>query len=98
MGDDIVEHLSTVDILKEHIPVVVRAHHITKSADIRVIKQGDDRSLSSRADFFGLVCSFFVGAAVMVLLCRASRDDLAGDLREGLFSKGETGNCEEQHC
>lgn len=29
VGDDVVEHLATVDILEEHVPMIIGAYHIT---------------------------------------------------------------------
>lgn len=36
VGDDVVEHLTTVDILKQHVPVVVCTDDIAQATDMGV--------------------------------------------------------------
>lgn len=67
MRNDVVEHLATIDIFEEHVPVIIGADNITHATDVRMVDQGDNGSLSCCADFFGVVCSFSVlSGAVLV--------------------------------
>lgn len=77
--DDIVEHLASIDKLKQHVPVVVCAHDISHATDVGVVEQADNGGFSGGSNLFGVVCSFAVGGA-LVLVLRLSRDDLNGDL------------------
>lgn len=77
--DDVVEHLSTVDELEHHVPVEVCAHDILHAAYVGMVQQTDNGSLSGGSDFFGVVGSFTVGGA-LVLVLGQSRDDLDGRL------------------
>ena len=78
--DDVVEHLTAIDKLKHHVPVEVRAHHILHAAYVRVVQQTDNGGLPGCADFFGVVGSFTVGSA-LVLVLGLSGYDLDGGLR-----------------
>ena len=49
MGDDVVEHLAAVDILEEHVPVVVGPHDVSHATDVRMIEEGDNGRLSGGA-------------------------------------------------
>lgn len=50
MRNNVVEHLAAVDILKEHIPMIVCANHISHAADVGVMEKGDNGSLASGSD------------------------------------------------
>lgn len=39
MADDVVEHLSTVDVFKDHIIVVRMNDHLSHTADVRMVQQ-----------------------------------------------------------
>jgi hypothetical protein len=79
MRDDVVEHLSSVDELEEHIPVVVGPHHVSHAADVGVIKKADDGGLSGRTNLLGMVGSLAVGGT-LVLVLRLSRYNLHSHL------------------
>jgi len=79
VGDDVVEHLSTIDELEHHVPVEVCAHDILHAADVGMVQQTDNGSLSGGSDFFGVIGSFAVGGALMLVL-GLSRNDLDGGL------------------
>lgn len=78
--DDVVEHLTTVDILEEHVPVVICPHNVSHAANVGVVEEGDDGSLASCSDLFGLVSSLLIGAALVAIIGGTARNDLAGDL------------------
>jgi len=65
--DDVVQHLTTVDVFEQHVPVVVRADDIAHPTDVRVVDQGNNGSLAGSADLLGVVGSFTIlGSAVLV--------------------------------
>ena len=79
MGDDVVEHLTAVDVFEEHVPVVVGPNHVTHAADIRMVQEADDGSLPCCSYLLRMVGPLAVGLAV-VLVRGLSRNDLDGDL------------------
>jgi hypothetical protein len=52
MRDDVVEHLSSVYIFEQHVPVVGGLDDIFHPADVRMIQQANDSSLSGSPDLF----------------------------------------------
>ncbi len=80
MGDDVVEHLASVDKLKKHVPVVVCTDDIAQAANVGVVEEGDDGGFTGGANLFGLVGTLFVGTALMIIVGRAARNNFAGDL------------------
>jgi hypothetical protein len=79
MGDDVVEHLSAVDIFEKHVPMVVGPHDVLHAADIRMVEESDYRCLSRGSYLFGTVGPFSLTGA-SVFLGRVSGDDLHGGL------------------
>ena len=67
MRDDVVQHLTSIDILKQHVPMVIGTHHISHCADIRVIEQSDDGCFSGSPDFLGVICTFAVSIITMLV-------------------------------
>ena len=55
MTNNIVEHLTAIDILKKEIKMALRDNDISHSADIRMSKQCNDCRLSDCANFSILV-------------------------------------------
>jgi len=47
---------------------------------VGVVEEGDDGSLASCSDLFGLVSSLLIGAALVAIIGGTARNDLAGDL------------------
>lgn len=84
VGYNIVEHLAAVDVLEQHIPVIIRSNDIAHAADMRMVEQGNDSRLASCSYFFRLIRTFLVGTA-LVFLGRASGDDFASDLLGAIF-------------
>lgn len=80
--DDVVEHLTTVDVLKEHVPVIICAHDITQAADMWVVEKGDYGCFAGGSNLLGLIGAFFVGSALVTVFGRAARDNFAGNLFE----------------
>jgi hypothetical protein len=79
VGDDVVEHLAAIDKLEHHVPVEVCPDDILHAADIRMVQEADDGGLSGSADFLGVVGSFAVGSA-LVLVLRLTGHNLDGGL------------------
>jgi len=50
MANDIIEHLSTVDILKDHVVVVLVDDHLSHAADVGVVEEHGEGSLSESAN------------------------------------------------
>jgi hypothetical protein len=80
MGDDVVEHLTAIDKLEEHVPVIVGTDDISQAADVGMIEECDDGGLSGCSNLLGLVCTLLFGSALVVVVGRASRDNLASNL------------------
>ena len=53
VADDVVEHLSSRDVLERHVVVVRVDHHLRHPTDVRVVQQQHDRSLADRTDLLG---------------------------------------------
>jgi GT2 family glycosyltransferase len=82
MGDDVVEHLTAVDILKQHVPVVVCTDDISHPTDVRVVEKRDNGGFAGSSDLLGLVCALLFSPALVAIVGRAARDDFAGNLWE----------------
>ena len=50
MTNNIIEHLSTVDILKDHVVVVLVDDHLSHAADVGVVEEHGEGSLSESAN------------------------------------------------
>lgn len=85
--NDVIEHLPTIDILEQHIPVVIRFLDIDHFADVRMMKQGHQSSLSGSSDFFRSVGTL-VFCIALLIQCLA-RDDLDGSLFTCLYVLGK---------
>ena len=81
--DDIIQHLATIDIFKEHIPVPSCAQVVPQPTDVLVIEEAHDRRFSRIAVFSGRVrlLSFFPALATIV--GGHPLDNLTGDLWRG---------------
>lgn len=79
MRDDVVEHLAAIDKLEQHVPVVVGTDNVSHAADVGVVEQADNGSLSGGSDFFGVVGALAVSGA-LVLVLGLSRHYLDSDL------------------
>jgi hypothetical protein len=77
--DDVVEHLTTVYKLEQHVPVVVCPDDILHATDVGVVEQADNGGFSRGSDFLGVVGSLAVGSA-LVLVLRLSGNNLDGRL------------------
>jgi hypothetical protein len=80
MGDDVVQHLTAVDIFEQHVPVVVGPDDVSQAAHVGVIEQGDYGSLPSGADLLALLITLLVCPAVVPVVGNTPGDDLARDL------------------
>ena len=67
VGDDVVQHLTSIDIFKEHIPVIVRSHDITHGTYVRMAQKSDDRSFSCRSNLLRMIGTLAVSIAVMFI-------------------------------
>jgi hypothetical protein len=86
MGDDVVEHLSAVDIFEKHVPMVVGPHDVLHTADIRMMEEGNYRCLARGSDLFGTIGPFSLSGTT-VFLSRVSGDNLHGGLYTQVVSK-----------
>jgi hypothetical protein len=80
VGDDVVEHLTSVDKLEEHVPVIVGPNDISQAADMRMVQESHDGSLARGADLLGMIGPLLISKALMAVVGRAAWDNLAGDL------------------
>lgn len=93
MGDDVVEHLATRDVLEQH--VVVRCHgvHFVELANVFVVQQVRYGGFTHGADVFGLVGFLFGGVfgtrGIAPMLDGRSRDNLDGAVGVGHAVVGE---------
>lgn len=55
MADDVVEHLTAIDVLEDHVVVVVMDDHLAHSADVRMVKQETKGCFTERSHFLGVV-------------------------------------------
>jgi hypothetical protein len=87
VGNDVIEHLTAVDKLEEHVPVVVGSDDISQAADVGMVEEGDDGGLAGCADLLGLVGSLPFGSGLVTIVGRATGDNLAGDLLSSMASE-----------
>lgn len=80
VGDDVVEHLTAVDIFEQHVPVVVGPDDVTQAAHVRMVEQGNYSSLTRGPDLFALLVTLLVCPAVVPVVGDTPGDDLARDL------------------
>lgn len=78
--DDVIQHLTAINKLEEHVPMVVRANYVAQAADMRVIKKRDNGSLTCRSDLLGLVGPLLIGAALVAIVGRSAGNDFASNL------------------
>lgn len=50
--DDVVEHLAAVDVFEDHVVVMGVHEHRLHAADVRVMKEEDDRGFSDGPNLF----------------------------------------------
>jgi len=53
--DDVVEHLTTVDIFEYHVVMMLMDDHLTHAADVRVMEEHGEGGLTESAYFFGSI-------------------------------------------
>jgi hypothetical protein len=88
MRDDVVKHLSTIDVFKEHVPVVGRPHDIAHATDKWVVQESHDGSFSGCSDLLGVVSSLPICSTLVMstVFCRASRHNLDRNLQSRVSS------------
>ena len=60
MGDDIIEHLPTRDVLEDHVVVMLVDDHLPHPTDVRVVEEHTERGFPNRTDFLGMfLCCHF---------------------------------------
>jgi hypothetical protein len=64
--DDVVEHLTTVYKLKEHVPMMVCPDDVPKATDMWVVEQRDYGSLTGRPNLFRMVGALFISSTCML--------------------------------
>lgn len=80
MRNDVVQHLTAINVFKKHIPVVVCANNVTQPTNVGVAQESDDGSLTGGPDFFGLIGSFFICSSLVAIIGRTAGNDFARDL------------------
>jgi hypothetical protein len=77
--NDVVQHLPAVYVFEKHVPMVVCPNDIAHAADVGVVQQHDNGSLTCCPHLLRMVCALPVGLAV-VLIRRLAGYDLDGNL------------------
>lgn len=85
VADNVVQHLTTVDILEQHVPVVIRSHDVAHATDVGMVGKGHNGSLSRCADFLAVICPFALGSRTVLPIGRPARHDLDSNLFSGLL-------------
>jgi hypothetical protein len=55
MGDDVVEHLTAVDVFEDHVVVVLVCDEFAHAAYVGMVEEEGEGSFADGADFFGSV-------------------------------------------
>lgn len=55
VADDVVEHLTAVDVLKDHVVMMLMDNHLTHPTYVGVVEQHGEGSLTDSSDFLGSV-------------------------------------------
>lgn len=62
VADDVVEHLAAVDILEDHVVVVLVDDHLAHAADVRVVEEHGEGGLSEGTGLLGgVLCGLLRG-------------------------------------
>lgn len=79
MRNNIVEHLATVDVFEQHVPMVGGAHDVAHATDVRMVHETDDGGFTGGSDFLGAIGPFRLARTAM-LFKGLSWDDFDGRL------------------
>lgn len=85
MRDNIVEHLTTVDVFKQHVPVICGAHDIPHATDVGMAHEADNGRFTRGPNFLGAISPFGLPLVAM-LFERLSRDNFDGSLKPRVSS------------
>lgn len=85
VADDVVEHLPAVDVLEQHVPVVIRAHDVAHAADVGVVNQRDDGRFPRRAHLLRMIGALALRLRAVLAVGAHARYDFDGDLLARLF-------------
>lgn len=55
VADDVVQHLTAVDILEDHVVMMLMDNHLTHPTYVGVVEEHGEGSLTDRSDFLGSV-------------------------------------------
>lgn len=66
MTDDIVEHLATIDILEDHVVVVLVNNHLAHATDVGVVEKHRQGGLPERADLLRGILGCLFGGGLRV--------------------------------
>lgn len=97
MADDIVEHLTAVDILENHVVVMLVDDHLAHAADVRVVKEHGERGFSERADLLRSVFRRLLRRRLRVRGRRDAAGGLGGDAWEDLDGELRSAHGEHGH-
>jgi len=63
MANNVIEHLAAVDILKDHVVVVLVDDHLSHAADVGVVEEHGEGGLAESADLLGgVLCGLLCGS------------------------------------
>lgn len=77
--DDVVEHLTTINVFEQHVPMVGGAHDIAHATNVWMVNEADNGRFTRCPDLLGTIGPFGL-ALVAMLFKRLSRHDLDGSL------------------
>lgn len=87
MRDDVVQHLTAINVFKQHVPVPSRSQVVPESADVLVVEQADDGSLARISVFPGSIRLLSLLPALATIVGRHSFNNLASNLLTSKRSK-----------
>ena len=86
MANNVVEHLTTVDILEDHVIVVLVNDHFPHAADVRVVKKHGKGSFPKSTNFLGGILGGLFRCRLRTG-CSCSRTAADGDAGKNFDSK-----------
>ena len=84
MRDDVVQHLSTVDVFEQHVPMIVCPLDVSHCADVGMVEQRDDGGLSSCPNLLRVVLPFTITIVCMTVVECVTGHNFDGNLLASL--------------
>ena len=85
--DDVVKHLATVDVLEDHVIVVLVNDHLAHAAYVRMVEEHGEGRFSECASLFGSILGGLLGRRLRVGGCCDTAGTLRSDAWEDLDSE-----------